>query len=686
MKIVLLFVLSLYIMADVVKPFDIRFKTEDNAHVELIGNTLMSAKNIKNDMNNDYAKMIFVDIDKDKETINSSSATLKLLEGSEVLYARLYWSAKAKNAELSQKRMIKLAHNESGYKVLISDEVYDLKKEGLYTASVDLTEFVQEHGNGQYTIADIVADVAADHFAGWSIVVAYKHESFPFRSIALFDGYSMIKTNVDIPISGFESPSKGKFNSYLGLVAFEGDRISRGDYMMLDGKKISDPISQEDNFFNSTISSLGDVIKDRKPNFINTLGVDVKLIDISGKIPNKATSATFTFGTKKEWYQPVVLAFVNDYNTDLAFATEVDKTTPLSPSETITLKYKFHNKGGTVLNNLKIQSNLPKGFTYKPGSLKLGERRLDTSIDDKISFELPEPINPDEELTVELQLRLSRKPPYGTKEKISSKLSYLLKTGKIGSALSAQNISIAPKEIEIEEIKEVLEEKVIAAPEPVLVDKEITAMVEEELKANEAVPTPEPEPIKEEPQPIVEEKPINTQQFYVQGDLIGMGVNLFLHSNSEAEIVTNEPSIVGYTLGLSGGYFILPEVVVNFEYDLTLQSDMMLHSIAIGGDYYFPPIEQFKLFAGGGLGYDFLSWTISPISGETNSTLSSSPTLKIEGGGLYKITDELELTARYIMSFHSIQTELSKNLVDDTLTHFMDNQLLFGLRYNFKPF
>lgn len=683
MKIVLFFLLSLYILADVVKPFEIRFKTEDNAHVELIGNTLMSAKNIKNNLNNDYAKMIFVDTDKDKETTNSSSAILNLREGSEVLYARLYWSARAKKAELSQKRMIKLAHGDSGYKVLISEEVYDLKKEGLYTASVDVTEFVQERGNGKYTVADIVADAIADHFAGWSIVIAYKHESFPFRSIALFDGYAMVTKTVDIPISGFESPSKGKFNSYLGLVAFEGDRISRGDYMMLDGKKISDPFSQEDNFFNSTISSLGKEIKDRKPNFINTLGVDVKLIDISGQIPNKATSATFTFGTKKEWYQPIVLAFVNDYNTDLSFASEIDKIEPLLPGETLTLKYKFHNKGGTVLNNLKIEGNIPKGFTYKPGSLKLGEKRLDASIVDTISFELPEPINPDEELVVEMQFRLTRKnPPYGTKEKISSKLSYLLKTGKVGSVLSTKNVSIASKEIAIEEIKEVLEEKVIAKPEPVIEDKEIVAMVEEEIKANDAVVEVVPQPIPEVPQPpITKEK-----QYYIQGDVIGLSLNLFGHSNTADSVVTSEPSIFGYSLGVSGGYFIIPEVAVTLEYDLTLQSDMMLHSIAVGGDYYFPPIEELKgikLFAGGALGYKFLNWTINPITGGSGATLSSSPSFKIEGGGLYKLTDELELSAKYIMSFHGIQTELSKLLATDTVTHFMNNQLLLGVRYGF---
>ena len=106
--------LSFDATAQIARPFTIRYSTNNNGDIKLIGNTNMTCpasadctsaqQGVANPTgvnNNDFA-MIDVDIDGDPSTFNSSSATLNLPGGSTVLFAGLYWGAESASAQRGQ--------------------------------------------------------------------------------------------------------------------------------------------------------------------------------------------------------------------------------------------------------------------------------------------------------------------------------------------------------------------------------------------------------------------------------------------------------------------------------------------------------------------------------------------------------------------------------------------------------
>ena len=97
----------------VVTPFTVAYSANVIGDITFAANTLMTspgnsqaaidARNgVGSNRNNDDWNMAYVDIDSDASTFNSSSAQLVLPAGADVLFAGLYWGARANSSQGSR--------------------------------------------------------------------------------------------------------------------------------------------------------------------------------------------------------------------------------------------------------------------------------------------------------------------------------------------------------------------------------------------------------------------------------------------------------------------------------------------------------------------------------------------------------------------------------------------------------
>ena len=246
-------------------------------------------------LRNNQFEMVAVDIDGDDTTHNSTSGDLALT--GEVAFAALYWGADRGDGEGIETVALEVG----GSRHHVTAERVDAL-ESRYQSFADVTSIVHAAGSGRYTVANIAADLGADHYAGWSLVVVIRADQFPDRSVAIFDGLLGVETGVDAhaTIGGFRARAGGGVR--VGLVVYEGDAGTGGDSVRLDGQALADAANPADDVMNSTMSTDGRVGTGRVPNDANTFGVDVDVIGATGVIADGATSASLDFTTEGDVY------------------------------------------------------------------------------------------------------------------------------------------------------------------------------------------------------------------------------------------------------------------------------------------------------------------------------------------------------------------------------------------------
>ncbi len=416
--------------AEVIAPFAIRYSQNTNGNIALIGNTLMSAPTKLHvdgeppiDLANDAIDMVYVKTD--PKMSNSSSATLALKNGSEVLYAALYWGARSNSSD-ARKGTITLKTPAGKTHTLKADAVHSAAIKGYYAAVANVTGHIQSTPNGTYTVGNIDALTGADAFAGWSLVVVYRNATMPLRSMTLFDGYAIIPPTVTIDVTGFKSPKDGEFSTFLSAIAFEGDVAATGDSLQLNGTSVTDRANSVDNFFNSQITLGGEPFTAKTPNYRNQMGVDIKQIDVTGLVKNGDESAQITFATDKDYYQAVALAFVTDYATDLAHTQSVSTTAPVKHGSSVTLTSTLYNNAPRSVAQLGFGHSLPDGLTYIPNSMQLDGRALEATYEKgRIQASIPAiDANSSVTLTYDVQVALPDTVPFGTRIETQAELAY----------------------------------------------------------------------------------------------------------------------------------------------------------------------------------------------------------------------------------------------------------------------
>jgi uncharacterized repeat protein (TIGR01451 family) len=351
------------------------------------------------DNNNNSHGMINVDVDPLAPGANSSSAGLTIPVGATVLWAGLYWGSDA--ATTTARNQISFKTPVAGYQALTADWIATNGTN--YHAAKTVTSLIT--ASGAYTVADVKQTIsptaAGVGYGGWSLVVVYQLNSEQFRNLTVFDGYQVISAGVtlNIPLSGFLTPSVGPVGARVGIVAYEGDLGSTGDNALLNGVQLSNSLNPGANLFNSSITRLGNRVSDKNPDYVNQLGFDIDVFDTSGVLPTNATLTTVTLASVsggETYYPGVITTAIDIFVPNLAASltkTVVDMNGgSLNPGDILEYTISFKNTGQDIATKVFVIDPIPSGTSYVTGSLKIAAganagTKTDTADSDQAEFD-----------------------------------------------------------------------------------------------------------------------------------------------------------------------------------------------------------------------------------------------------------------------------------------------------------
>ncbi len=385
------------------RPFTPRFSTNVNGQIIMAANTIVQcpidtvdpllnsgcsgARAGTNARNNNTLDMTWLDVDADSSTFDSSSAQLLLPGTGNVLFAGLYWTGLQKKAavitgangyrstplappDATAIGTVKLAvPGAAGYTTVTAAQVDTgaIAESSGYTAFADVTSLVKAAGAGTYTVANIQTGTGGNSFGGWSLVIAYSDPAEPLRNLTVFDGLAVVSSSafVDIPLSGFKTPTTGTVKTTIGVVAAEGDWGATGDYLTLNDQLLTDAVHPANNTENSTIANRGVHVTTKTPNWVNQLGYDSSLFQADGFLPNGATTAMFRAKTNGDTYAPQAITFATELFSPNVTLTKTASTggTDAEPGETITYTITATNNGTGDATNVQLRDPVPSGTT-----------------------------------------------------------------------------------------------------------------------------------------------------------------------------------------------------------------------------------------------------------------------------------------------------------------------------------
>jgi hypothetical protein len=241
---------------------------------------------------------------------NSSSAVLDIPPGARVVHARLYVETTLSTRAGPVRVRLdgpgrSYASTTLGSTTPGVDKLSEASGAGrdgavLRQAIWDVTAYVEAHGRGAYTVADIVSERAGAFlpYASWAIVAAYEldpetdvdrptaadRERFSLRAVTWHDGFVHLDDGaIDVPVRGFDAvagaPAFAKSfhvvaHARAGSVAnllFDGqplgNNLTPGDGPPPAGVVIGDDPScnRTTDVFNETICSLGAPVRTKRP-------------------------------------------------------------------------------------------------------------------------------------------------------------------------------------------------------------------------------------------------------------------------------------------------------------------------------------------------------------------------------------------------------------------------------------
>ena len=387
----------------------------------MIGNTNLTLQNYDATTNNSNNVMKYVDVDTDPSTLNSSSATLSFSNEngaipacSHIIYAGLYWTGRASNGSTSpetfavtkngttvnfNKRKVKLkGPGQLGYTEFEANPGNIYYPNGIngnmYSAYVEVTNYVTQTGLGEYTLADL-AMIEGDggstgFYGGWGMIVIYENSLMNWRDVTVFDGHAYVTgnstLNYELPINGFTTVQNGNVKMKVGMMAGEGDVGISGDYFKIRNWQDNAWISlnhtnnSSTNFFNGSVNTGGN---NRNPNLQNNTGLDIAMFDIpntgNSVITNNQTSTRFQYGSNQDTYIIFCIAMAVDAyvpDVDAIVSAQYINGLPagsgpyiVQPGQDIEYSVQITNLGTEAVSNTIITQPIPYTTTFVPGSI-----------------------------------------------------------------------------------------------------------------------------------------------------------------------------------------------------------------------------------------------------------------------------------------------------------------------------
>ncbi|MGB5463381.1 MAG: T9SS type B sorting domain-containing protein [Aureibaculum sp.] len=342
---------------------------------------------------NDNITMTYVDIDNDNSTFNSSSARFTTGACNRVIYAGLYWGSVFAPSNLAPNQ-VKFKIPGGNYQDLVADANIDK----IYYKDVTSIVGSNLHPDGDYFVANIVTTVGRGQSAGWSLVLIYEDPAESRKYISTFDGLSAVTSLpynvVDFNYSGFVTPPTGPVRGKIGVASMEGDLGLVGDQMLFkaDGNAtftaLYDAENPVNNFFNSKITKNGAQVLDRNLNSTNTLGWDIKLLNLTDLNPGNSLIGNNESGATVRVTNNIggdhIYTYLNTFSIEiiepvLNVVTSVEDNSgneilyqsPVPLGATVWYNLNFQNVGTDSAQNTYILNILPINVTLNESSIEL---------------------------------------------------------------------------------------------------------------------------------------------------------------------------------------------------------------------------------------------------------------------------------------------------------------------------
>lgn len=325
-------------------------------------------------VNNNDLPGKYIDVDSDVTTVSSSSATLTLPDGAEVLYALLAWGGDSTQAG---RDTVKVATPAGGGYTSVVATTTSVAGSDNFACWTEITDLVARGGTGTYTVAGVRGQVGViDSYAGWQVVVAYRDPSSPPRNLSIFAGHRSISpgAGVSIPISGFQAPASGDVNASVTVLGFEGDFGLTGDQLQLGTQQMVNASNPVNNIFNGSVSDAGARVTARNPAWANTLGVDSDTFTSTNAIATSATSVNVAMSTTNDVYYVATFATAIDlYAPELVVTklpTDINGGN-LYAGDVIEYEVSVLNVGSDGATHVRMSDAIPEHTTYVPDSLSV---------------------------------------------------------------------------------------------------------------------------------------------------------------------------------------------------------------------------------------------------------------------------------------------------------------------------
>ncbi|MDX3212979.1 DUF3344 domain-containing protein, partial [Streptomyces scabiei] len=264
-------------------------------------------------VNGDF-DMFYIDVDRDPNTYNSSRGEVRLPPGARVSYARLYWGGNLRVGEQKPPKdngRVLIAEPGGAYKEVLADTVVGhrvARGADAFQASADVTELVRSSGSGLYTVAQVnvaMGRSAAGAWGGWTLMVAYENAAEPLRHLAMWDGFDALARDGEQRVGPVPMPLPERARGTVGLVAYNGDRGSRGDSLTVSTGRgpavaLGDAANPRDDVLNSTISEPAALAAGRTPAYSNTLGYDSDVLELGDEIRHGGDQLAFRIVSQRD--------------------------------------------------------------------------------------------------------------------------------------------------------------------------------------------------------------------------------------------------------------------------------------------------------------------------------------------------------------------------------------------------
>jgi gliding motility-associated-like protein len=413
--VVLIVCSGFFASAQVLDAFEPRLNETVKGDVCMIANNVLSRTATTDyngvDGNHDFTNNVFVDIDNDDTTFNSSSANLinpePQLACLSMYKVYIYWAAADREPtnDVTSENQPNWNYNdvklmlpgETTYTTITADEVVYRGRDRTthidndpYVCFKDITNEVQNLGNpyGKYQVANVEAKLGSltghdfsniGTSGGWQILFVYESPKLPSKNISLYDGYAQVtgvNNNFDILFDGFQTISLGLVDADIIIGSLEGDSDLSGDMLQIqnvlgDFVDISTPQRLSTNFFNSKITDRGGInFINRNPASLNTLGFDAGIFNLNNPlntiIANDQSSATFRLTSNQETYGLYLLGLsIEVWAPDLA-PIDLILTTGSSPApagSTLGFSFDLYNRGNDNALNVEFSAIMPPQVT-----------------------------------------------------------------------------------------------------------------------------------------------------------------------------------------------------------------------------------------------------------------------------------------------------------------------------------